>query len=52
MNAPPPGNWHYELITPDLYQAERIERVHHAGRTAYQDVVVQTGASCFARYKH
>ena len=45
MNAPPTGNWHYEMITPDLYQAERIERVHWAGRTAYQDVVVQTGAA-------
>ena len=45
MNAPPAGNWHYEMITPDLYQAERIERVHFAGRTAYQDVVVQTGAA-------
>ena len=45
MNRPPPGNWHYELITPDLYQAERIERVHYAGRTEFQDVVVQTGAA-------
>ena len=45
MNRPPPGNWHYELITPDLYQAERIERVHYAGRTEFQDVVIQTGAA-------
>ena len=45
MNGLPPGEWHFELITPDLYQAERIERVHHSGRTEFQDVVVQTGAA-------
>ncbi len=45
MEGPPDGNWHYELITPDLYQAERIERVHFSGRTPYQDVLVQDGAA-------
>ena len=45
MQGPPSGNWHYELITPDLYQAERIERVHFSGRTPYQDVLVQDGAA-------
>ena len=43
MNVPPSGNWHYEMITPDLYQAERIDRVHHAGSTEYQRVVIQDG---------
>ncbi len=45
MEGPPDGNWHYELITPDLYQAERIERVHFSGRTPFQDVLVQDGAA-------
>ena len=45
MQGPPRGNWHYELITPDLYQAERIDRVYFSGRTPYQDVVVQDGAA-------
>ena len=45
MEGPPDGNWHYELITPDLYQAERIERVHFSGRTPYQEVLVQDGAA-------
>jgi spermidine synthase len=44
----PPGEWHYEYITPDLLQAERVERVHFAGRTAYQDVTIQDTA-CFGR---
>lgn len=45
MQGPPSGNWHYELITPDLYQAERIEQVHFSGRTPYQDVMVMDGAA-------
>ena len=45
MQGLPSGNWHYELITPDLYQAERIEQVHYSGRTPYQDVLVQDGAA-------
>ncbi len=45
MQGPPRGNWHYELITPDLYQAERIDHVYFSGRTPYQDVVVQDGAA-------
>ena len=44
----PPGDWHYEYITPDLLQAERVERVHFAGRTEYQEVTVQDTA-CFGR---
>lgn len=45
MEGPPPGNWHYELITPDLYQAERIRQVYYSGRTPFQDVVVMDGAA-------
>ena len=45
MQAPLQGNWHYELITPDLYQTERIDRVYFSGRTPYQEVLVQDGAA-------
>ena len=46
--APPEGEWHYEYITPDLLQAERVVRVIHTGRTAYQSVTIQDTA-CFGR---
>ena len=45
MQSPLEGSWHYELITPDLYQAERIGHVFFSGRTPYQEVVVQDGAA-------
>ena len=45
---PPEGNWYYEFITPDLVQAERIERVMYQGRTAYQEVFIAEGA-CFGK---
>ncbi len=45
MRGPTSGDWHYELITPDLYQAERVERVYYSGRTGFQRVVVQDGAA-------
>ena len=45
MQSPLEGSWHYELITPDLYQAERIDHVFFSGRTPYQEVVVQDGAA-------
>ena len=45
MRSPPAGDWHYELITPDLYQTERIGKVYHSGRTEYQDVVVHDGSA-------
>ena len=45
MRTPPAGDWHYELIAPDLYQTERIRKVYYSGRTEYQDVVVQDGAA-------
>ena len=38
------GRWHYEQITPELVQGERVERVIHQGRTAYQSVIVQDTA--------
>ena len=41
---PPGGRWHYEYITPDLVQGERVERVIYEGRTAYQSVIVQDTA--------
>ena len=41
---PQGGRWHYEQITPDLVQGERVERVVHEGRTAYQSVIVQDTA--------
>ena len=46
--APPQDGWHYERITPDLLQAERVERVVHSGRTAYQSVLIQD-TTCFGR---
>ena len=45
---PSDGEWHYEYITPDLLQAERVNRVIFTGRTAYQSVTIQDTA-CFGR---
>ena len=45
---PSDGEWHYESITPDLLQAERINRVIFKGRTAHQSVTIQETA-CFGR---
>lgn len=33
--------WHYEYLTPDLVQVERVKEVYYMGKTAYQEVVVQ-----------
>ena len=44
----PDGQWHYETITPDLVQAERVKEVLFQGRTAYQDVLIQD-TNCFGR---
>ena len=44
----PDGHWHYENITPDLIQAERVSRVIYEGRTAYQEVTI-LDAVCFGR---
>ncbi len=46
----PPSNrdWHYEHITPDLLQAERVDRVIFSSRTPYQSMVIQDTA-CFGR---
>ena len=48
VESPHGDGWHYEHITPDLLQAERVERVVHSGRTAYQSAVIQDTA-CFGR---
>ena len=45
MQGPIPGDWRSELITPDLYQAERVRQVYYSGRTRFQDVVVMEGAA-------
>ena len=45
---PPESGWHYEYITPDLLQGERVERVVYSGRTPFQSVVIQDTA-CFGR---
>ena len=45
---PPKGEWHYEYITTDLLQAERLNEVIHTGETAYQSVTIQDTA-CFGR---
>jgi spermidine synthase len=42
------SDWHYENITPDLIQVERVTKVLYEGRTAYQHVLVQDTA-CFGR---
>ena len=38
------GAWHYETITPDLVQAERVVEVLHEGRTEFQHVSIQDTA--------
>ena len=43
--GPPEGAWHYELITPDLFQMERVVRVLHRGETEYQHVEVLDGGA-------
>ncbi len=45
---PPDGEWHYEYITPDLLQAERLDKVIFTGKTPYQSVTIQDTA-CFGR---
>ena len=45
ITSPPDGEWHYEYITPDLLQAERVNRIIYTGRTAYQHVTIQDTAS-------
>ena len=42
------GQWHYENITPELLQVERVTQVIYQGRTTYQDVLIQDTA-CFGR---
>ncbi len=42
------GEWHYEHITPDLLQVERVRNIIYEGRTAYQAVTIQD-TECFGR---
>ncbi len=47
MDAPPirPGErWHFEYITPDLIQGERVERVIAEGDSAFQHYLIQDTA--------
>ena len=48
ISPPSDGSWHYEHITPDLLQAERVDRVVYSARTQYQSMVIQDTA-CFGR---
>ena len=41
MNLPDSDSWHYEFITPDLIQGERVNKVIYSGQTEYQSVVIQ-----------
>jgi spermidine synthase len=47
-DAPAGELWHYENITPDLVQGERVHEVVFTGRTEYQHVLIQDTA-CFGR---
>ena len=42
------GEWHWEHITPDLLQAERVNNVIYSSQTDYQSVIIQDTA-CFGR---
>ena len=33
MNLPDSDSWHYEFITPDLIQGERVNKVIYSGQT-------------------
>ena len=45
IQGPPEGAWHYELITPDLYQMERVAKVLYSGETEYQQVEIIDGGA-------
>ena len=47
-SSPTGEQWHYENITPDLVQGERVHRVLYTGRTEYQSITIQDTA-CFGR---
>ena len=42
------GEWHWEHITPDLLQAERVKNVIYSSQTDYQSVIIQDTV-CFGR---
>ncbi len=49
LTSPPSeGDWHYERITPDLLQVERIDRIIYSGQTEYQSVCI-LDTECFGR---
>ena len=39
-----PSHWHQEYITPNLIQAERLQKILHEETTDYQHVVIMDGA--------
>ena len=41
----PEGDWHSEFVTPDLLQAERIERRIFEAQTVYQKVEIHDGGA-------
>ena len=42
------ANWHYESLTPNLVQAERITEILFEGETPYQKVSI-VDAACFGK---
>ncbi len=48
MYTLPPGKWHYEHITAELVQVERVNQIIFSGKTKYQDVLIQD-TGCFGR---
>lgn len=48
MYTLPPEQWHYEHITADLVQVERVNQIIFSGKTKYQDVLIQD-TGCFGR---
>ncbi len=45
IQGPPDGAWHYELITPNLFQMERVVQVVFEGDTEYQHVEILDGGA-------
>lgn len=45
IEGPPEGDWHYELITPGLLQAEERLEVFFRGQTEFQHVEVMDGGA-------
>ena len=45
IQGPPDGAWHYELITPNLFQMEQVVQVVYEGDTEYQHVEILDGGA-------